>query len=85
LKFFFFYYIFLIQNYFDVLLDYYESITSNETLLNQIGKNLLQLLQLVNNEQTKTNIINRLKQYQVNLNEQTENNQFCQVDLSLVS
>lgn len=74
----------LIQNYFDVLLDYYESITSNEILLNQLGKNLLQLLQLVNNEQTKTNILNRLKQYHQNLNEQIENEKFCQVDLSFV-
>jgi hypothetical protein len=77
--------LFIIQNYFDVLLDYYESITSNEILLNQIGKNLLQLLQLVNNDQTKINILNRLKQYHVALNEQIENDKFCQVDLSLVS
>lgn len=75
----------LIQNYFDVLLDYYESITSNEVLLNQLGKNLLQLLQLVNNEQTKINIITRLKQYHENLYELIENEKFCQVDLSFVN
>jgi hypothetical protein len=76
---------FLIKNYFDVLLDYYESVTSNEILLNQIGKNLLQLLQLVNNEQTKINIITRLKQYHENLYELIENEKFCQVDLSFVN
>jgi len=76
---------FLIKNYFDVLLDYYESVTSNEILLNRIGKNLLQLLQLVNNEQTKINIINRLKQYHENLYELIENEKFCQVDLSFVN
>ena len=66
-------------------MDCYESIKSNEILLNQIGKNLLQLLQLVNNDQTKINILNRLKQYHMNLNEQIENDKFCQIDLSLVS
>ncbi|CAF2371238.1 unnamed protein product [Rotaria sp. Silwood2] len=74
----------VLSNYFDVLLDYYESVTSNKILLNQIGKNLLHLLQLVNNEQTKTNIINRLKQYHITLNEQIENDKFCQVDLSFI-
>ncbi len=80
-----FYFSQFIQNYFDVLLDYYESITSDEILFNQLGKNLLQLLQLVNNEQTKTNILNRLKQYHMNLSQQIENDKFCQIDLSLVS
>ncbi|CAF4265323.1 unnamed protein product, partial [Rotaria sordida] len=74
----------VLSNYFDVLLDYYETITSNKILLNQIGKNLLYLLQLVNNEQTKSNILNRLKQYHVILNEQIENDKFCQVDLSFI-
>ncbi|CAF0792801.1 unnamed protein product [Rotaria sp. Silwood1] len=74
----------VLSNYFDVLLDYYESVTSNKILLNQIGKNLLHLLQLVNNEQIKTNIINRLKQYHVTLSEQIENDKFYQVDLSFI-
>ncbi|CAF5215399.1 unnamed protein product, partial [Rotaria magnacalcarata] len=71
-------------NYFDVLLDYYESVTSNQTLLNHIGKNLLHLVQLANNEQTKANIQNRLRQYHDSLSEQIENGKFCEIDSSFV-
>ena len=60
-------------------------IDSDEVLVNQLGKNLLQLLQLVNNDQTKMNIIDRLKQYHQTLSEQIENEKFCQVDRSFVS
>ncbi|UJR15870.1 hypothetical protein I4U23_002796 [Adineta vaga] len=74
----------VLSNYFDVLLDYYNSITPNQLLYNKISKNLLELLQLVNNDQTKTNIMNRLKQYHDNLSEEIENEKFCQVDLSLI-
>jgi hypothetical protein len=41
-------------------------------------------LQLVNNEQVKINILNRLRQHHATLNEQIENEKFCQVDLSIV-
>ena len=67
-----------------MLLDYYDSITTNQILLNQLGKNLLQLIQIVNNDETKLNILNRLKQYHIILNKQIENEKFCQIDSSLV-
>lgn len=73
------------KNYFDVLLDYYESLDSNEILLNQTAKHLLQLLQLVNNDQTKSNILDRLKQHHQNLFAQIEKNKFSQIDQSLVN
>ncbi|CAF1132365.1 unnamed protein product [Adineta ricciae] len=74
----------VLTNYFDVLLDYYTSIAPNQVLYNRISKNLLELLQTVNNDETKTNILNRLKQYHVNLSEEIENNKFAQVDVSLI-
>ena len=54
-------------------------------LLNQVGKHLLLLLQLVNNEQTRSNIIERLKRHQAALNDQIESEKFCQLDSSSVS
>ncbi|CAF3409900.1 unnamed protein product [Rotaria socialis] len=74
----------VLSNYFDVLLDYYESVTSNQTLLNHIGKNLLHLVQLANNEQTKGNMQSRLRQYHDNLSEQIENGKFCEIDSSFI-
>lgn len=67
-----------------MLLDYYDSVTPNQNLYNRISKNLLELLQSVNNDQTKTNILNRLKQYHGTLSEQIESDKYCQVDLSFV-
>jgi len=75
----------LLKNYFDVLLDYYESVDFNQVLLNQIAKQLLQLLQLVNNEQIQTNILDRLKQHHDNLVEQIEQEKFAEINQSFVN
>jgi len=75
----------LLKNYFDVLLDYYESVDFNQVLLNQIAKQLLQLLQLVNNEQIQTNILDRLKQHHDNLVEQIEHEKFAEINQSFVN
>ncbi|CAF4062315.1 unnamed protein product [Adineta steineri] len=74
----------VLSNYFDVLLDYYVSIKPNQVIYNKVSKILLDLLQSINNDQTKANILNRLKQYHVTLSEQIEEEKFCQVDLSFI-
>lgn len=73
-----------LQNYFNVLLEYYHSIPPSQSLYNKISKNLLELLQLVNNEQTKTSILDQLKQHHQNFSEQIDNEKFCEADTTLV-
>ena len=71
--------------YFDVLLDYFDdSINENSSILNQIGKNLLALLQLVNNETTQSNVIERLRQIQNEINEKIDADKYFPADRSTV-
>lgn len=53
-------------------------------MLNETGKRILQVLQIVNNDQTRSDVVSRLKSIQEKINERIENEKFFELDRSTV-